>query len=73
MRSIQDTNIVLEKMTVSQRSEIEKMFLKHYKDWCLLSYRYMENMPEAEDIVQDVFVNIQNNMIINYKPTNSNK
>ncbi|AUP81188.1 sigma-70 family RNA polymerase sigma factor [Flavivirga eckloniae] len=38
--------------------QIETMFLKHYKEWCLLSYSYMEDMSEAEDMVQDVFVKI---------------
>ncbi|PKB15151.1 RNA polymerase sigma factor [Flavobacterium sp. 5] len=34
--------------------EIEDLFLTHYREWCLVSYSYVENMDEAEDIVQDV-------------------
>lgn len=45
---------------ISQRIEIETMFLQHYKEWCLLSYSYIESMTEAEDMVQDVFIKILN-------------
>ncbi len=38
--------------------QIENMFVKYYKEWCLLSYSYLENMSEAEDMVQDVFVKV---------------
>ncbi len=58
MASIEHKETTLKSKTIVQNSEIEEMFLKHYKEWCLLSYRYMESMPEAEDMVQDVFVNI---------------
>lgn len=34
------------------------MFSKHYDEWCLLSYSYLENTKKAEDVVQDVCVNI---------------
>ena len=36
------------------------MFLKHYKESCLLSYSYNGSIPEAEDVVQDVFIKILN-------------
>jgi len=71
MECIQNKDSIREKMMVSQKSEIEEMFLKYHKEWCLLSYRYLENMPEAEDMVQDVFVKIlmrkRHNEIINLK------
>lgn len=58
-------------LEINQQILIETMFMKHYKEWCLLSYSYIENMSEAEDMVQDVFVNIlnrkQKNEIINLK------
>lgn len=41
-----------------QQVELETIFLEHYREWCLLSYSYIENMSEAEDMVQDVFVQI---------------
>jgi len=34
--------------------EIEELFLEHYREWCLISYSYIEDMEEAEDVVQDV-------------------
>lgn len=33
---------------------LEDLFIKHYKEWCFLSFSYLENMFEAEDIVKDV-------------------
>ncbi|WP_303317861.1 sigma-70 family RNA polymerase sigma factor [Flavivirga abyssicola] len=47
-------------LQISHQPQIEAMFMKHYKEWCLLSYSYMEDMSEAEDMVQDVFVKILN-------------
>ena len=37
---------------------LEEIFSKHYDEWCLLSYSYLENTKKAEDVVQDVCVNI---------------
>ncbi|WP_160114302.1 MULTISPECIES: RNA polymerase sigma factor [Aquimarina] len=45
-------------LKINNQPEIEAMFLKHYQEWCLLSYSYIENMSEVEDMVQDVFVKI---------------
>ncbi len=45
---------------LKKQMEIEAMFSKHYKEWCMLSYSYMEDMSEAEDLVQDIFVKILN-------------
>ncbi len=47
-------------LKIGLQPQIEAMFIKHYKEWCLLSYSYMEDMSEAEDMVQDVFVKILN-------------
>lgn len=38
--------------------QIELIFKKHYREFCLLSYRYTSSMDAAEDIVQDVFVKV---------------
>lgn len=35
-------------------NHIEKLFHIHYREWCLVAYSYLENMDEAEDLVQDV-------------------
>lgn len=46
--------------TLEIGQKLEAMFLKHYKEWCLLSYSYTRNMAESEDVVQDVFIKILN-------------
>ncbi|MCW2118817.1 sigma-70 family RNA polymerase sigma factor [Flavobacterium sp. 7A] len=38
--------------------QLESLFLMHYKDWCLLSYSYLNDKEEAEEIVQDVCAKI---------------
>jgi RNA polymerase sigma-70 factor (ECF subfamily) len=38
--------------------KLEKMFLEHYDEWCLISFTYLQSMNEAEEVVQDVCVNI---------------
>jgi RNA polymerase sigma factor (sigma-70 family) len=53
-------------------NNIQDLFLKHYREWCLVSYSYIENMDEAEDIVQDVLEKIlcqvdDSNKILNLK------
>ncbi len=47
-------------LEISPQLQIEAMFMKHYKEWCLIAYSYIENMIEAEDMVQDVFVKVLN-------------
>lgn len=47
------------------------MFIEHYDEWCLYSYSCLEDMSEAEEVVQDVCVNIllrgQKTKILNLK------
>lgn len=38
--------------------KLEAMFLKHYDEWCMHAYTYLQNLNEAEEVVQDVCVNI---------------
>lgn len=38
--------------------QLETLFKQHYHEWCLLSFSYLGNSDEAEDAVQDVFVNL---------------
>ncbi|WP_366182428.1 sigma-70 family RNA polymerase sigma factor [Flavobacterium ovatum] len=38
--------------------QLESLFLVHYKDWCFLSYSYLKDKEEAEEIVQDVCAKI---------------
>jgi len=39
-------------------TKLENLFLEHYDRWCLLSYSYLHNKVEAEEVVQEVCVNI---------------
>lgn len=52
-------------------TKLEKIFLEHYEEWCLVSYVYLQNKVEAEEVVQDVCVNIllrkQSTEILNLK------
>ena len=52
-------------------AKMEKIFIEHYDEWCLLSYTYLQNKVEAEEVVQDVCVNIllrkKNTEILNLK------
>jgi len=58
-------------MKESISAYLEKIFLEHYDEWCLLSYSYLQNKVEAEEVVQDVCVNIllrkRNEEILNLK------
>ena len=42
------------------KKQVEALFLKHYKEWCLLSYSYLGDMSESEDVVQDACIKILN-------------
>lgn len=51
---------------------IEYLFHAHYREWCLVSYSYLEDMDEAEDVVQDVIEKVlgqlnESNEILNLK------
>lgn len=49
-------------MNTFTSNNIDGLFLNHYREWCLLSYSYIENMDEAEDIVQDVIEKVLCNL-----------
>jgi RNA polymerase sigma-70 factor (ECF subfamily) len=38
--------------------QLESLFLEYYKDWCVLSYSYLKDKEEAEEVVQDVCAKI---------------
>jgi len=50
---------------------LEKIFLSSYQEWCLLSYTYLQNRIEAEEVVQDTCVHLllnqPNKEIVNLK------
>lgn len=37
---------------------LEQMFLKHYREWCLLSFSYLGNLDDSKDVVQSVFIKL---------------
>nr|WP_299071894.1 sigma-70 family RNA polymerase sigma factor [uncultured Allomuricauda sp.] len=41
-------------MKTKVHRELEKIFYKHYEEWCFVSYSYLKDKSEAEEIVQDV-------------------
>ncbi|MDL5512913.1 sigma-70 family RNA polymerase sigma factor [Arenibacter sp. M-2] len=45
-------------MEPHKQTEIEQLFKKNYRIYCLLSYSYVAQWDIAEDIVQDVFVQL---------------
>lgn len=46
-------------MSIDQNM-IESFFRIHYKELCIVSYQFVKNRKDAEDIVQDVFVKVIN-------------
>lgn len=45
-------------MKPPEQTNIEQLFKKNYRFYCLLSYSYVSQWHIAEDIVQDVFVKL---------------
>ncbi|WPR73143.1 sigma-70 family RNA polymerase sigma factor [Flavobacterium sp. NG2] len=39
-------------------NDLEKLFLLHYKEWCFLSFSFLKDRDEAEEVVQDVCAKI---------------
>ena len=37
---------------------LEQMFLKHYQEWCLLSFSYLGDMDDSKDVVQVIFMKL---------------
>ncbi|WP_419212039.1 RNA polymerase sigma factor [Maribacter sp. X9] len=37
---------------------LEEMFLKHYQEWCLLSFSYTANLDDSKDVVQSIFIKL---------------
>ena len=46
--------------SIAIKDQIEGLFLKHYKEWCLLSYSYLGDISASEDVVQDACIKILN-------------
>ncbi|MGB3775963.1 MAG: sigma-70 family RNA polymerase sigma factor [Leeuwenhoekiella sp.] len=45
-------------MKSKDTSILEEMFIKHYKELCLLSFSYVNNLDDAKDIVQNIFIKL---------------
>lgn len=37
-------------------SMLEEVFFSHYQEWCLMSFSYVQNLDDAKDVVQNVFL-----------------
>ena len=37
---------------------LEEMFLKHYQEWCLLSFSYVGDLDDSKDVVQNIFIKL---------------
>ncbi len=55
------------KNVISDKKKFEIIFKKYYQQLCAFAYNFMEDLQDAEEIVQDVFVDIWNNNKINIK------
>ena len=53
-------NFEIENIKSKNIVQYKQMFKKYYKQLVYFSYRYVKDVQVAEDIVQDVFVNIWN-------------
>jgi RNA polymerase sigma-70 factor (ECF subfamily) len=45
---------------IEKPQKIENFFREYYTELCFLSYQYVNNVRDSEDVVQDVFVKIIN-------------
>lgn len=34
---------------------LKQMFLKHYQEWCLLSFSYVGNLEDSKDVIRYIF------------------
>lgn len=57
---MKDSDIIFK--TSGEKEEVEMLFRKFYKPLVLYAWRYLEEKEEAEDVVQEVFVNFWNRM-----------
>ena len=45
-------------METANASLLEEMFLKHYQEWCLISFSYVQNLDDAKDVVQNIVIKL---------------
>ncbi|MDO1511682.1 sigma-70 family RNA polymerase sigma factor [Maribacter confluentis] len=45
-------------MAIISALVLEQMFLKHYQEWCLLSFSYVGDLDDSKDVVQSIFVKL---------------
>lgn len=53
-------NFELENIRNENITQYKQMFKKYYKQLVYFSYRYVKDVQVAEDIIQDIFVNVWN-------------
>jgi len=53
-----DDALIFDKIKLSDEFAFETIFKKYYLRLCHYVFQYVENMPDAEEIVQETFLNI---------------
>lgn len=56
--SMDDDTLIFEKVKLGNEVAFETIFKKYYSRLCHYVFRYVTNMPDAEEIVQETFLNI---------------
>jgi len=56
----QEQNII-EKLQMGEESGLREMFDIYYTSLCVFAFKYLNSFDEAEDVVQDVFINFWEN------------
>lgn len=57
---ISDADLI-SRIVQKDKTSFEYLYKNYYKKLYLLGYQYMRNQEQAEEIVQDVFINVWNN------------
>ncbi len=45
-------------MKTANSSILEEMFLRHYQEWCLVSFSYVRDLDDAKDVVQNIVIKL---------------
>lgn len=56
--AMENDTLIFEKIKLGSESAFESIFKKYYIRLCHYVFQYVQNMPDAEEIVQETFLNI---------------
>lgn len=54
---MEEADIILNFLKKGERKGLEMLFQKFYKPLVLYAFKFLRDLPEAEDVVQEVFIN----------------